>query len=480
MESVLSEQINSKYIKRVVQPFQQFIQSEVFSGVLLLLSSVIALLWANSPWTTTYFNLREIIFSVSLGSWTLAEPLIFWVNEGLMFFFFLLVGLEIKREVLVGELASFRRALLPVVAALGGMLIPAILYRSLNEGNAGIGWGIPTATDIAFSLGALALLGKRVPSGLKVFITAFAIADDLGAVLVIALFYGHTISVSALSMVGAILLVLIVLNYLGMRHPTLYLILGGALWIAMLGSGIHTSIAGVLLAVVIPVRMRVQPDMFLTKVYNLLDEFPSNLAGDVALLKRHGVIVQAMENLGGQTEAPLLRIERRLQPWVLFAIMPVFALMNAGINLNGNIESVFSGNVALGVVVGLVLGKPVGIFLATWVATKTKMAVLPANVGWWHILGAGCFGGLGFTMSIFIADVAFVDPRLLTSAKVGILLAGVLALILGLLVFLLYPKEHSKKEHSKSATLSLDKDSRVTSNTPSSLGREGVTAGYQP
>ena len=356
-----------------------------------------ALVWANSAWASSYFHLWHTDPTFGVAGKLLSKPLHFWINDGLMALFFLLVGLEIKREILVGELASFRRAALPIAAALGGMIVPAAFYLLFNHGGPGAaGWGIPMATDIAFALGVLALLGNRVPTSLKVFLAALAIADDIGAVLVIAFFYTERISWISLGVSGIFFVVLLAANRVGVRHLLVYVILGLGLWIAFLQSGIHATVAGVLLAITIPARQR-----------------PAT------------------------SESPMLRFEHALIPWNKYVIMPVFALANAGVALGAGAAQSVVTPVSLGVVCGLVAGKPIGIVLFSWLATRSRLAAMLDGIGWRQVFGVGMLGGIGFTMSLFIANLAFDELPTLETAKVGILVASVISGIAGAVVLLI-------------------------------------------
>jgi len=388
---------------RLVRPFQEFAARETTGGLLLLASTIAALVLANSAWAPAYAALWRTPLTVGLGRFSLSHDLRFWVNDGLMAAFFLLVGLEIKREFLAGELASPRRAALPILAALGGVVAPSLLYSVLNSGGPGApGWGVPMATDIAFALGALALLGDRVPPSLKVFVTALAIVDDLAAVIVIALFYTASLVGIALAGAAACLLALLAVNRLGIRHPLPYVLLGGVLWIAVLASGIHSTIAGVLLAFTIPYRTAIQPG-----------EFP-----------REG-------RAGLNVYSPLRRWEHKLHPWVTFGIMPLFAMANAGVELPDDLGKAVGNFVTLGVVLGLVLGKPLGITLASWLAVRIGWAALPEGVSMKQIHGVGWLAGIGFTMSFFMAGLSFSSDALLLAAKLGILGASVGAAAIG-------------------------------------------------
>lgn len=424
-------------IEKVVRPFQEFARLEASGGILLIGCTVLALVWANSPWSTSYFRLWHTELSFGFAGASLARPLHFWINDGLMALFFLLVGLEIKREALVGELASPRRAALPIAAALGGMLVPALLYFLWNRHGAGAsGWGIPMATDIAFALGVLALLGDRVPTSLKVFLAALAIADDLGAVLIIALFYAAQISWISLAVAGGFLALLILVNRAGAQHPLIYAVLGLGLWLAFLQSGVHATVAGVLLAWTIPARQRIDRSAFLDRSANILGQFQTaEQAGEsVETAARKSTALQILAEDCRRAESPMLRFEHALTPWIKHVVMPVFALANAGIAFGHESIFAFLQPISLGVVSGLVLGKPVGITLFSWLATKTGVALLPDGIQWRQILGVGVLGGIGFTMSLFIANLAFGDTPALDTAKVGILAASVIAGTAGAIV----------------------------------------------
>jgi NhaA family Na+:H+ antiporter len=398
-----------------------------------LAATFLALLWANSPWSESYFRLWDTYLSISLGDLALKESLLHWVNDGLMVIFFFVVGLEIKREILVGELASFRRAALPLTAAVGGMLLPAIIYTLFNAGGAGeSGWGIPMATDIAFMLGVLTILGSRIPISLKVFFTALAIADDLGAVLVIALFYSGDVYWVALA-VGAIFLVaLIALNRLGVRQPLPYVLLGVGLWLAFLESGLHPTIAGVLLAMTIPARTQVRSSAYVAQCTAALGGLGEDEGDEeAALSRRQQAAAQTLEVIAERIQPPLQRLERTLNPWVVYLIVPVFAFANAGVDVRGNFLTALTSPIGLGIIFGLVIGKPLGITLFAWLAVRLRLAELPYGVSWSLLFSASWLAGIGFTMALFIASSAFSSPELLATAKMAILAASVLASVIG-------------------------------------------------
>jgi NhaA family Na+:H+ antiporter len=434
----MSEKVETSppLIERALRPFQDFAHRESSSGLLLLACTIIALAWANSPWGDAYTHLWEIPITVGVADYAIRESLHHWINDGLMAVFFFLVGLEIKREMLVGELASLRRAALPLAAALGGMLVPALLYVAVNGSGPGSrGWGIPMATDIAFALGVLALLGPRIPLSLKIFLTALAIVDDIGAVLVIAVFYTADLSVTALLWGGLLYLLLLVCNWAGVRHPAPYGLLGMGLWLAFLQSGVHATVAGVLLAFTIPARTRIDANEFLTRSRRALNRFAAaGVAGaNVLTSKTHQESLLALEGAAEAAQAPLQKLEEKLHGTVAFGIMPLFALANAGVPLSGGMQALGSP-IGLGIILGLVVGKPLGITLFAWLATRAGVAERPADASWRMLHGAGWLGGIGFTMSLFIAGLAFESAVVLTQAKLGILAASLLAGAVGWLL----------------------------------------------
>jgi NhaA family Na+:H+ antiporter len=359
--------------------------------------------------------------------------------------FFFVVGLEIKREILTGELASPRQAALPIAGAIGGMAVPALIYVAFNFGSADVrGWGIPMATDIAFAIGILSLMGKRAPVSLKVFLTALAIVDDLGAVLVIAIFYTSEISIISLAVGAGFLILLIAANRLGVRRPLVYALLGAGLWIAFLKSGVHATIAGVLLAMTIPSSTRITGADFIASCRLFIKEFESadTTGGGVIGNDHQRAAVQAIETACHQVESPMQRLEHALHPWVAFVIMPVFALANAGVSLGDNATAALGHGVALGVAAGLFIGKPAGILLFSWLSVKIGMAAMPPGTTWRQFLAVGCFAGIGFTMSLFIAALAFGGSEELDMAKIGILGASAMAAVTGWLLLKTMPEKH--------------------------------------
>lgn len=418
-------------IESVVKPFESFIHEESSGGALLFAATLLAMIWANSPWASSYVELWHVDVSLVVGSHALTKSLHEWINDGLMAMFFFVIGLEIKREILVGELASVKQASLPLIAATGGALLPAALYSALNMTGPGArGWGIPMATDIAFALGVLALLGRGIPLGLKVFLTALAIGDDLMAVIVIALFYTSTISWLNLA-IGAVFLVLLVgANLTGVRHPLVYSVLGiGGLWLAFLLSGVHATIAGVLAAMTIPASTRLSGQEFLARGKSLLQRFEEVTSSDTPPLANRAQqqVTHRMEKAVKNVETPLQRMEQALHPWVTIFVMPVFALANAGVVVNAEVGTALLHPVAIGVMLGLLIGKPIGIVTAAWLAVRSGFATLPEGVSWPHMIGVGFLGGIGFTMSLFIITLAFPNGDVSMSAKVGVLSASAIA-----------------------------------------------------
>lgn len=414
----------SKPVRRLLTPFQSFVKSESSSGILLVVVSLIAFAWAVSPWGDAYEHLKEIPVGIEFGTFHLEKHLLHWVNDGLMAIFFLFVGLEIKRELRVGELSSIRAAALPCFAALGGMVIPAGIYAAQTAGTDALrGWGVPMATDIAFALGIMALLGPRVPIALKVFLTALAIVDDLGAVAVIALFYTEDLSLAKLGLSLLFWGLAMAFSALGGRRLSVFALLGVVSWYFMLKSGVHATVAGVLLALAIPLGRELEPSEIKERLASLFrsDDF-----------ERGEVELEHVESLVNRAQSPLHELEHSLAPWVAFAIMPVFAFFNAGFQLSE--EASLGSTISLAAFLGLVVGKPVGVVAFSWLAVRLGWARLPSGVGWGAMLGAGLLAGIGFTMSLFIAALAFGQGGALDQAKLGVLSASVVSAILGLIV----------------------------------------------
>lgn len=424
-------------IEEVLMPFQEFFKSKSTGGILLIISAVVALVWANSPWAEYYDALWHTPVTVGFGHAVLSISLHHWINDGLMAIFFFAVGLEIKREFMVGELSTRAQAVLPIAAAIGGMVVPASIYAIINVGapSAG-GWGIPMATDIAFALGILALLGDRVPYQLKVFLTAVAIVDDIGAIMVIALFYTSSISFWMLLAATALLLIAYVGNRMGVRTPVFYAVIGCVVWLTVLKSGIHSTVAGVAMAFMIPARTRCDSAAYTFNAETILDDYRASVKAGASVLTNSAMnsALLSMQYITTRAQTPLQRLEQGLHPIVDFAIMPIFALANAGVVLSGDMGAVLASPVTIGTALGLVLGKPLGIALAVMGIIKLSGG-FPRGMHIRHFIGAGLLGGIGFTMSLFIAALAFGnDPALLTGAKTAILGASVVAGVAGYLV----------------------------------------------
>jgi len=424
-------------IARLLAPMASFIRTEASGGLVLMAAAIVALAWANSPWAASYHHLWETRIALRVGAWSADHSLHYWINDGLMVVFFFLVGLEITRETLVGELASARRAALPAAGALGGMVVPALIYAAFNLGGAGErGWGIPMATDIAFALGVLVLMGPRVPVALKVFLTALAIVDDLGAVVVIAVFYTDAINWLALATGMGLIVLAAVANLLGVRRPHTYLMLGVAAWLCFLSSGVHATVAGVLMAMTIPARTLIDAGGFLRHAHASLDRFDRAGEEGRPLLSNSGQqdALHELEDAAEAVQAPLQRLEHSLHGVVAFGIIPLFALSNAGVVIPSDPFGALRHPVTLGVILGLLLGKPIGITLFSWLAVRLRLAELPASVRWSQVHAVAWLGGIGFTMSLFVGGLAFSDPGMIDRAKIGIFTASILAGLAGWLM----------------------------------------------
>ncbi|MFT5720243.1 MAG: NhaA family Na+:H+ antiporter [Motiliproteus sp.] len=421
---------------RVLTPLDQFIHRQTTSGLLLMLCALVALGIANSPWAESYQHLVHTPLSVGIGDWSIEKSLQHWINDGLMALFFFIVGLELKREILVGELSELRHAALPIVAAIGGMLAPALVFTLFSDNDMSLrGWGIPMATDIAFAIGVLVLLGDRIPKALITFLIALAIADDLGAVLVIALFYTEQINTVALAWAAGLFGVLIAFNRGGVRHPVPYFLVGILLWMAMLTSGVHATVAGVLTAFTIPAFPKYDPQLFSQSVRKMLGRFDEAYARDANILTNDELrsLTASLEKGVSLVQAPLQRLEDQLHLPVALLVIPIFALANAGVPLGiDTLAEAFQHPVTQGVIAGLLLGKLIGIFGFSWLAIKLGIGILPEGTRLAHIAGVGLLGGIGFTMAIFIGDLAYLhQPELQVLAKTGVLSASLLAGILG-------------------------------------------------
>ncbi len=424
-----------RFALQLVRPVEKFLHVEASSGILLLATAVIALVWANSPWASTYEHLLHTPISLGFGEHAFTRTVHFWINEILMVVFFFVVGLEVRRELFEGELSEPRRAALPVAAALGGMIVPATIYLSLNaDSPAAHGWGVPMATDIAFAVGVLALLGRRVPAALRVLLLALAIIDDIGAILVIALFYSSGVAVSGLAIVGLGVVTVLIMQRVGLRNPFIYVAPGILVWGGMLHAGIHPTIAGVILGLLTPVRSWFGHEGFLAETALALDSLRRKVASEKDLRK----LLPELQRINvARREAipPVTRIEAALHPWVAFGIMPLFALANAGVALGGLGDGLSEATgMALGVGLGLVVGKPLGIVAFSWLAVRLGLASLPRGVSWGGVLVVGCVAGIGFTMALFIGALAFFDASTLAVAKLAVLSASAVAGGVGLVV----------------------------------------------
>ena len=409
------------------------------TGILLLITVIIAMVWANSPWQEMYRSLMRMDISFAVGSFEITEPLLLWINDGLMALFFLQVGLELKREILGGKLSTPQNAVLPIGAAIGGMVFPALLYFLFNTtGEASQGWGIPMATDIAFSLGILALFGKRLPIALRVFLVTLAVVDDLGGVLVIALFYTSGISIMDLFHGLLFFGLLIIGNYAGIRKTWFYAIIGiGGVWLAFFFSGIHPTIAGILTAIAIPGRVKIKEDTFLKRLSNLHARFIKIKPIKGTLISNEQLeILEEIKNTSSEAETPLQKLEKSLNPIVSFIVLPLFALANAGIHLHGEVGKVLLNPISLGIGAGLVFGKFLGIVSFTRLLVALKLAKIPDAINWNQLYGVAFLGGIGFTMSLFINELAFTNEEFIYTAKVSILFASLIAGTIGSIILL--------------------------------------------
>jgi NhaA family Na+:H+ antiporter len=419
-----ASRIPKKVVEAVASPVQRFIQTESSSGVVLILAALAAFAWANSPWAGAYLHMLEAEVGIGFGGWRLDMTLHHWVNDLLMALFFFLVGLEIKRELVIGELAGWQKASLPVAGALGGMVVPALIYVGFNVGEETVrGWGVPMATDIAFALGVLALLGERVPLSLKVFLLALAIVDDLGAVLVIALFYTENLNTTALLISLAIWGGALFYGQAEGHRALVFALLGALMWYFMLRSGVHATIAGVLMALAVPARHRMSTDELRRELQWTAGAAFEDIEGRI----------QRVENVIDRAHSPLHAMEHDLGPYVAFLIMPLFAFFNAGVALGGRELDLLSA-VSMGAFFGLLIGKPIGVVTFVWLAVRTGISQLPKDGSWSGFIGVGLLAGIGFTMSLFIANLAFGEGALLDQAKIGVLAASVVAALAGLAI----------------------------------------------
>lgn len=431
--------------KLVVKPVSKLIHSSLASGIVLFSSVIVALVLANSAWANDYFHFWEYEFSIQLADWVVSKNLHHWINDGLMAVFFFVIGLELKREIMNGELSNPKNAILPIGAGLGGMIFPALIYLCINPGGNEVdGWGIPMATDIAFALGILHFLGKRVPMRLKIFLTVLAIADDLGAVLVIAFFYTSDISMYSLGIASVFLAIMFLGNILGVRSLWFYSIVGlGGFWLSFSMSGVHATISGVLAAFAIPGNVKISRVSFVDRMKRLIGDYESaKVEQDTTLVSGEKMkILSKIKYYSNAAVTPLQKLENVLHPIVAFIIMPIFALANAGIAFSDEIIADLSSPVTLGIMFGLVIGKFLGVTGMVRVLTWLKLSELPKGVTWNHIIGVGFIAGIGFTMSLFINNLAFTDPVLISRAKTGILFASIIA---GLIGFIILSREGRK------------------------------------
>ena len=415
--------------------FARMLHIEAMSGIVLLIAAAIALIWANSPWAASYFATRHAPLALTLGPWTWSTDLHFFVNDVLMTIFFLVVGMEIRREMYNGALADVRQALLPIIAALGGVVVPALIYVALARGDAQLlnGWAIPTATDIAFAVGVLALLGKSIPGPLRIFLLALAIIDDIVAVLIIAFFYSGGLDYSGfgIALVGLVLVLLF--NRMGVAAAWAYVVPGAILWLGLLHTGAHPTLAGVVLGLMTPVTMRPAQRHHLDVAEQALTRIRSHAQRgqfEVDVLHHELRIATTAQR---DLLPPVFRLPAMLHPWVAFGVMPIFALANAGVQFGGmDLAATGPHTVFWGVLLALVLGKPLGVFLATFLAVKSGVSPLPEGINWRGVLLVGVLAGIGFTMAIFVGGLAFSDAALLSAAKLGILAASATAAIVGL------------------------------------------------
>jgi NhaA family Na+:H+ antiporter len=424
--------------RRVAQPLQTFVAAETSSGILLLAAAALAVAWANSPWSEAYDSLWHTVLTIRIADWSLSEDLRHWVNDGLMSLFFLVVGLEIKRELVTGELRDARRAALPVIAALGGMVVPAVIYVLVNLGGDGArGWGIPMATDIAFALGVLTLAARSAPASVKPFLLTLAIVDDIGAIVVIALFYSSGIGVGPLLVAAGLVAVVVVLQRLDVRATLPYVALGVGVWLAFVESGVHPTLAGVLLGLLTPAVPFQRPRAVSAEAVRTAartDDDPDPPDADAPQWLR-------LAWLSREAVSPLVRAEDALHPWTSYVVIPLFALANAGVAISSDaLADAASSRVTLGIVLGLVVGKVVGIVAASALAVRSGVGRLPEGASWRHLVGAAAVAGIGFTVSLFITDLAFADPGTTAEAKIGIFAASIAAGVVGFFVLRSAPR----------------------------------------
>ncbi|WP_341214723.1 Na+/H+ antiporter NhaA [uncultured Wocania sp.] len=423
-------------IKEVfLTPFQKFVKIESFSGILLLLSTVIALVWANSSFGNAYSELWQYDIGIVTESFEFKKPLILWINDGLMAIFFFLIGLEIKRELLIGELNSVKKIAFPLFGALGGMVVPVVFFFFLNQNPETFkGWGIPMATDIAFSLAILNALGNRVPLSLKIFLTAFAIVDDIGAVLVIAIFYSGTINTTLLLIALVLLALLYFLSFKGFYSKFIMFFFGIVIWFLFLKSGIHPTVAGILLAFSVPIRQKINTSTFLENLEGVFNNIKNASISKKPILSNEQIEhIDALEDWTNKFQSPLQHLEHSLHGWVAYFIIPVFALANAGVLIDSSMQ--IETALVINIIICLVLGKGIGIPFVIFLAKKMKLVTIPMDINFKKIIGVSFLAGVGFTMAIFIAGLAFATkPEYIDSAKIGILIGSLISAIIGYMI----------------------------------------------
>ncbi len=433
-----------RFFDRIKDPLVDFVKMEAFGGIVLMAFTVLALGIANSSVGEDFLAYWSNYFGFHFGDWKLSKTLIHWINDGLMAVFFFVVGLEIKREMLTGRLSSIKNARLPIFAVIGGMLVPALIYVFFNQAGPGAdGWGVPMATDIAFALGILILLGKRIPLSLKLLLTSIAIVDDIGAVIVIALFYTSEIDWMYLVYGGGVYALLWCLNIFKVRSIPVYILLGLLLWYAMLKSGVHATLAGVFLALTIPARANRDVFEFIKSGTSLLTQM-EKLPTDSTIADKDKHIQSSVETIEANCKevvSPLHRLEHALHPWVAYLIIPLFAFANAGIIINHQLLGQVFEPISLGIILGLFIGKPLGIYLFALFGVRLGFAEKPNDVRWAQIIGIGFLGGIGFTMSFFVSQLAFADPATLSLAKMAVLIASVLSGFIGFMLLKKFSKE---------------------------------------
>lgn len=419
----------------IVRPLERFLHVEAASGIVLLIAATVAMVWANSPWKGSYDHLWHTPIAIRFGGFEFAESLHFWINDGLMVIFFFVVGLEIRREIHAGELSELRRAALPIAAAIGGMLVPALIYLAFNPGaETRHGWGVPMATDIAFAVGVLTLLGKRVPAALRVLLLALAIIDDIGAILVIAIFYSSGVQLAGLAIAAAGGALILLMQRIGLRRPLMYVVPSLVVWAGMLRAGVHPTIAGVIIGLMTPARSWFREQEFFEEAREALADFRAQSQYG---LYTHDLVhtLDRLDRARREALAPVIRLEAALHPWVAFGIMPLFALANAGVTVGAvDLSAPGAFTIATGIVCGLAVGKLVGITGASLLAARSGLCALPRGVDWRGLLVVGSVGGIGFTMALFIAGLAFKSPINLGAAKLAVLVGSAMAGAAGLLI----------------------------------------------